>query len=280
MGKVTQIGWTHHTFNIVWGCTIWSEECRNCYAKEWAERLGFDVWGQNASRRVFGEEHWREPLAWNKAAEKAGQRRRVFCSSMADVFEDHPMVHEERKKLWPLIAATPWLDWLLLTKRPENADWMTPRNGWATAECPWWTWPRNAWLGFTGGTQETFDERWQTVENVGRARHIPVLFCSMEPMLERINIEAALDQFCDDVELRTLDWLIIGGESGKKARPFELNWIGDILKQLDGLSVPVYVKQLGAKPTLLGHPLTFEHPKGEDSSEWPCAYRRQEFPRS
>lgn len=282
MGKLTQIGWTHHTFNIVWGCTIWSEECWNCYAKEWAERLGYDVWGQTAGRRAFGADYWSQPLAWNRAAEQAGERRRVFCSSMADVFEDHATVAQEREKLWALIRATPWLDWLLLTKRPENVDAAVPREGWATPEQPWRTWPRNAWLGFTGGTQKTFDARWQDVENVGRARNIPVLFCSMEPMLERIDISMSLFHGGgdDEPESRTLDWLIVGGESGKKARWFELNWIGDLFEQLHGLAVPVYVKQLGARPMLLGRPYVLQHPKGEDPDEWPCLYRRQEFPTS
>lgn len=280
MGKTTGIGWTDHTFNIVWGCTKVSTECEHCWAEEWAARQGYG-WGPGAPRRVFGENHWQQPLAWNRAAEKGGVRRRVFCSSMADVFEDHPVVAREREKLWPLIKATPWLDWLLLTKRPENADAMMPRDGWATPEQPWRTWPRNAWLGFTGGTQKTFDERWTETENVGRSRHIPILFCSMEPMLEWISIELALyaGGGDDEPESRILDWLIVGGESGREARPFDLNWLGDIIRQVDDLNFPIFVKQLGARPTLLGRSLELEHPKGEDPAEWPCVYRRQELPK-
>lgn len=270
MGKLTSIAWTHHTFNIVWGCSKVSEGCANCYAEAWAKRCGIG-WGPAAERRTFGDKHWREPLAWNAAAGKAGERRRVFCSSMADVFEDHPTVAGERPKLWALIEATPWLDWLLLTKRPENIDTMMP---------PHWRgqWPKNIWLGFTGENQKRFDDRWVEVENVGRANRIAVLFCSMEPMLGQIDIDIGLQDECDGKWLRTLDWLIIGGESGAKARPFDIVWVSDIFGQLDGLDVPVFVKQLGRHPNVGGKPLKLDHPKGEDMHEWPDYLRRREMP--
>ncbi len=273
MGKTTKIGWTHHTFNIVWGCSKVSEGCWNCYAETWAARCGMKLWGTLAPRRTFGDKHWNEPRAWNKAAAEAGERRRVFCSSMADVFEDHPTLVAEREKLWQLIEETPWLDWLLVTKRPENVDAMMPAR-WRGK------WPHNVWLGFTGENQKRFDDRWVEVENVGRANQISVLFCSMEPMLERIDIEIALDDECDGKWLRTLDWLIIGGESGGKARPFDVEWLDDILDQLDGLDVPVFVKQLGSNPTRAGAPLELDHPKGEDPHEWPSHFCRREFPKA
>ncbi len=273
MGQITKIGWTDHTFNIVWGCVRVSEGCEHCYAEEWAARLGFAIWGPTASRRVFGEDHWNEPLKWNRLAEKAGQRRRVFCSSMADVFEDHPTVAEERKKLWPLIEATPWLDWQLLTKRPGNVDEAMPDH-WRGK------WPKNVWLGFTGENQRRFEQRWPIVEWLGRQNHIQILFCSAEPLLGPLDLEIALHAGGgeDEPQLRTIDWVIVGGESGKKARPFEVNWVGAILVQLDALEIPVFVKQFGSKPTLLGRPMELKHPKGEDPSEWPCVYNRQELP--
>ena len=85
MGKITGINWTNHTFNPYWGCTEVgnSPACVNCYAKTWAHRLGFQIWGNGADRRVFGDHHWDEPLRWNRAAEKADQRRRVFSMSWA-----------------------------------------------------------------------------------------------------------------------------------------------------------------------------------------------------
>jgi len=84
------------------------------------------VWGPNANRRFFGDQHWAEPVKWHSEALAVGQRRRVFCASMADVFEDRRELDEWREKLWGLIDATPQLDWLLLTKRPEMVRRLVP----------------------------------------------------------------------------------------------------------------------------------------------------------
>jgi len=124
--KSTEIAWTHSTWNPWWGCTKVSPGCKRCYAETFAKRVGFKVWGQDGERRAFGNKHWAEPLRWNAEAEKAGERRRVFCASMADVFEDHSVAIAERPRLWSLIERTPMLDWLLLTKRPENVDLLGP----------------------------------------------------------------------------------------------------------------------------------------------------------
>src|SRR5689334_16021242 len=135
MGAKTKIGWTHHTFNAWWGCHKVSPACKHCYAESFSKRTGHAVWGANAPRRFFGDAHWREPLKWNAAAEKAGERRRVFCGSMMDVFEWHDeptneQMNAARARLWELIESTPWLDWLLLTKRPENASSVLPDRWW------------------------------------------------------------------------------------------------------------------------------------------------------
>ena len=139
MGQ-TPIEWTHRrlpdgtslpgfTFNIVWGCQKVSEGCHHCYADAFARRTGRSLWGPSAPRRTFGESYWKQPLSWQATAERLGHRLNVFCSSMADVFEDHPTVATEREKLWPLIAATPMLNWLLLTKRPQNILSQEPWQG-------------------------------------------------------------------------------------------------------------------------------------------------------
>lgn len=122
MGKNSRIEWTDHTFNPWWGCTKVSEACKNCYAEAWSKRVGQQVWGPQAERRFFGERHWLEPLKWNADAAAHGKRLRVFCASMADVFEDRRSLDPWRSKLWELIEATPQLDWLLLTKRPEHVQ--------------------------------------------------------------------------------------------------------------------------------------------------------------
>jgi protein gp37 len=139
MPQDTGISWTNHTFNIVWGCTKVSQGCKHCYAEPIAAKQGFDVWGLGKDRRTFGEAYWKKPLAWNRAAEKAGVPARVFCSSMCDVFEDHPTTIAELEKLWPLIRQTPWLQWQLLTKRPERIAQSLPAD--------WGQGYSNVWLG-------------------------------------------------------------------------------------------------------------------------------------
>jgi protein gp37 len=140
MGKNSKIEWCHHTFNTWWGCEKVSPACKNCYADGFAKRVGWHVWGENAPRRFFGDGHWRQPLLWNEEARKAGERARVFCASMADVFEERPDLDASRERLWELISKTPFLDWLLLTKRPHAVDRAVP---WTT------NWPDNVWLGTT-----------------------------------------------------------------------------------------------------------------------------------
>lgn len=110
MAKDSGIEWTHHTFNPWWGCVKLSPACRHCYAESWARRVGMDLWGGDAPRRFFSENHWREPLRWNLEAERLNVRARVFCASMADVFEPRIDLDPWRKKLWHLIEKTPHLD--------------------------------------------------------------------------------------------------------------------------------------------------------------------------
>ena len=140
MGENSKIEWTTHTFNPWWGCITVSEACKHCYAEAWARRVGQDVWGPKVSRRMFSDDHWKGPLRWNAAAAGAAERPRVFCASMADVFEDRDELDEPRWRLWPLIEATPHLDWLLLTKRPQNVLRLA---GWGQDS------PSNVWLGTT-----------------------------------------------------------------------------------------------------------------------------------
>jgi protein gp37 len=161
MGEQTAIAWTDHTFNPWWGCTRVSPGCEHCYAETFAKRVGQDVWGKNADRRFFGDKHWAEPIKWNAKAAQSGRRERVFCASMADVFEDRPELAEHRARLFDLIMfETPWLDWQLLTKRPQNVlDMVPPR--WLDAHAYYGTngWPANCWIGTTVEDQERADER-------------------------------------------------------------------------------------------------------------------------
>src|SRR5690606_14674702 len=126
MAKDSKIEWTHHTFNPWWGCAKVSPACKYCYAETWAKRIGSHVWGASAPSRFFTDKHWQDPLRWDAEAAERGERRRVFCASMADVFERRKELNEPRERLWKLIEETPHLDWLLLTKRPQNIALMAP----------------------------------------------------------------------------------------------------------------------------------------------------------
>lgn len=224
MGKNSRIEWTHHTFNPWWGCTKVSAACKHCYAEAWSKRVGQNVWGVKAKRRFFGEGHWSEPVKWNAEAEEAGTRFRVFCASMADVFEDRRDLDEWRGKLWDLIEITPGLDWLLLTKRPEVVGRLVPWRG---------EWPGNVWLGTTVEDQECAEAR------LSHLAELPafVRFISAEPLLGPINVSPWLGSI--------VNWVITGGESGPKARPSSPSWFRALLDQCRAAGVPFHFKQWG-----------------------------------
>ncbi len=225
MGENSRIEWTEHTFSPWWGCTRISPACDHCYAATWAKRTGFP-WLWSGERRVFGDKHWREPLKWNARAAREGTRARVFCASMADVFDtDAP--EGARERLWALIEATPALDWLLLTKRIGNAVRMLPEA--------WLKQPRpNVWLGATFCNQAEVDR------DLGKLIAVPAVihFASFEPLLGPIDLGGA--------ELaRWLDWTIVGGESGPHARPMDPTWARSMRDQCVEARVPFLMKQWG-----------------------------------
>jgi protein gp37 len=176
MGKNSKIEWTNHTFNPWWGCVRVSAACKHCYAEAWAKRVGSKVWGAKAERRLFGNKHWLEPIKWNAEAKQNGERRRVFCASMADIFEKRKELDSWRERLWVLINDTPDLDWLLLTKRPQHVSSMIP---WGDK------WPKSVWLGTTIENQEWADKRLPIFADIPAA----VRFISAEPLLGPIDLE-------------------------------------------------------------------------------------------
>jgi len=224
MGKHSKIEWTHHTFNPWWGCTKVSEACKHCYAETWARRVGKDVWGPRAERRFFGDLHWKQPLIWNQEAEAVGVRKRVFCASMSDVFEDRQELQEHRARLFDLICRTPHLDWLLLTKRPENVSRLMGCSH---------DWPGNAWLGTTVESQTRAEER---IPHLVETPAI-VRFVSVEPLLGPLNLSAWLGN--------VVTWVIAGGESGGKARPSHPDWFRSLRDQCTGSGVAFHFKQWG-----------------------------------
>ncbi len=247
MGDKTLIAWTDHTFNIAWGCVKVSPGCTNCYADDLSSRYGFDVWGPKAPRRTFGEKHWNEPRKWNRLAALEGQRRRVFCSSMCDNFEDHPTIVAQLPRLWALVRETPWLDWQLLTKRADRiarslpADWYTYSNGYP-----------NVWLGVSCENQEYADRR------VPCLAHVPavVRFVSYEPALGPIdwNVRSVwpTNMGLTPRLIDGLDWIIYGGESGAHHRGHELDWPRQTREQCAAAGVAFFYKQSPARFTERG----------------------------
>lgn len=250
MGKYSAIEWTHHTFNPWRGCTKVSTGCKNCYAERLSVRnpavLG--VWGDDGVRSMASEDYWHQPVAWNSAARKADERRRVFCASLADVFEDRPELVEPRARLSRLINATRNLDWLLLTKRPENVNRLMPSR-------VWWDGAANVWLGTSIENQAAVEQRIPLLLRTPAA----VKFLSVEPLLAPIDLnphlwpqcmgprevhELAHDGglYCDE---RSIDWVICGGESGPGARPLHPDWVRDIRDQCQRASVAFLWKQWG-----------------------------------
>lgn len=238
MAISTTIGWVNrilpngqiingHTFNPWWGCMKISEECKHCYALDIAHHYGHKVWGpaEVTPRRFFSESHWLEPLTWNRQALRDGHRHSVFCASMADVYENNLILLEPRERLWRLIETTPWLNWLILTKRPENILAMSP---WHTI------WPDNVWIGTSVGLQSRAEER------IPHLLQVPatVRFLSCEPLIGPIDLTTWASR---------LQWVICGGESGTDARPMNLDWARSLRQQCQSANVAYYFKQIGGR---------------------------------
>jgi protein gp37 len=330
VGAETKIEWCHATFNPWRGCAKVSAGCANCYAETMSGRnpkvLG--VWGPNGTRVVAAEAQWREPLRWNEAAAARGERHRVFCASLADVFEDWrgPMVNASgerlfldrmgawrrgsenvtgrswepltmdhvRERLFFLIRDTPNLDWLLLTKRPEN---ILGTYGRLDVHDPDAVLP-NLWLGTSVENQAAADERIPLLLQVPAK----VRFLSMEPLLGRVNVRPYLPHkfnreptcpWCEDCipvspgaewwkHTRPdshgpfVDWVIVGGESGPGARPMHPDWARSLRDQCQAAGVPFFMKQMGEAVTER-LPLRLSR-KGGELDEIPADLRVREFP--
>ncbi len=315
MSERTNIEWCDASFNPWIGCTKVSPACDHCYAeRDFDHRLHVVQWGAGQERKLTGADNWKKPAQWNKRAfyecEVCGlrtdnpmraqcfgpyrsqhmwkpARRRVFCASLADVFDNEVPV-EWLVNLLDLIRSTPHLDWLLLSKRIGN--WRTRilacislkagiSQELATALASWLDGepPANAWLGATICNQAEADR------DIPKLLATParVRFLSMEPLLGPVDIKWALPDIrtacCHRCGFRTnqvggvcpndgetlrgdvgLDWVIVGGESGPKARPMHPDWPCDLRDQCDAAVVPFLFKQWGEwcprGPDSLGYP--------------------------
>lgn len=319
MGKTT-IEWCDYTMNPWIGCSKVSAGCASCYAETLMDKRWKKVsWGKGKPRKFASPGYWWQPIKWDKEAGAAGIRRRVFCASLADVF-DEEVSDDWRRKLFMTIAQTPNLDWLLLTKRSKKMrDFMQLDRDLHHLL-------RNVWLGVSVEDQKTADERIPDL----LASAAAVRFVSYEPALgpvdfTRISLESVGKAPFEINPLTTqddehfhndhakLDWVIIGGESGPRAREFQIEWARNTVSALRSFDTPVFVKQLGANltaayyyPDLIdwweetrdswpdpigwsiardGQPaldarvrLQLKDRKGGDPKEWPEDLRVREFP--
>lgn len=302
---VTKIQWTStvhpdgtitpgYSFNPWRGCTKVSEGCANCYAETMSGRnprvLG--EWGPDGTRVVAAEAQWRLPVKWDAEARKDGRRRRVFCASLADVFEGPEtmpahtdygsagpdttavprLVHDDvaaaRERLFQLIDATPMLDWLLLTKRPQNVvplygTWLHFTRA-LQHRRP--LWPDNLWVGTSVENQARAEERLPAL----CAIPAKVRFVSFEPLLESVDPRPWLGG------PGGVHWAIVGGESGPHARPFDPDWARYLLDMCHDDGVAFFMKQLGEN--VPGGPALKLRNKGGDLDDIPPELRVREFP--
>ena len=195
MGGATKIEWCDHTFNPWWGCTEVSTLCDHCYARALDVRWFKGAhWGPAAPRRYFGDSQWREHLSGNASARAQYRRNRVFCASMADVF-DNDVERTLRERLWSLVARTPNLDWIIVTKRIGNAAKMLPAD--------WGTGYPNVWLV-------------ASVDQVALERDAPKLL-AIPAVVHGISIEPQLAPVCLGNFAQALQWVIVGGGIGRRS---------------------------------------------------------------
>ena len=225
MAENSKIEWTTNTFNPWIGCQKVSPGCGHCYAETLSNRRGWTQWGPQGERVRTSPANWKKPLSWNRKAAGNGTRPRVFCASLADVF-DNQAPPGAREDLFELIRSTPFLDWQLLTKRPQNFSSFLPGD-WGEAGYS------NVWLGISAENQEEYDRRWPLLAQTPAA----LRFISYEPALESLTLREHPSR---------PDWIIWGGESGPDCRPMEPRWAREITAECVESGIPVFGKQWGS----------------------------------
>jgi protein gp37 len=334
MASKTSIEWTDYNWNFLRGCSRVSEGCRNCYAEGIAARFsGPGMAYEGLAQMVNGKPRWTGEISYHEdillAALRWKKPRRVFVNSMSDLF--HEKVSDEiLDKAFAVMALTPQHTYQILTKRPERMReyfekakqtpagtlrpefwrrwhvWKEMQNlpngihrhfAWGAFEQPQiigeWPLP-NVWLGVSVEDQKTADERIPLLLQTPAA----VRWISAEPLLGPVDLNLSVEFIGGSVErYDKFDnfWVVVGGESGPNARPFDVVWARDIVKQSRAAGVPVFVKQIGAKPysseggwsstgsitVPVGSEwrfVKFKDKKGGDMSEWPPDIQIREFP--
>lgn len=310
MATTSRIAWTDATFNPWMGCTKISPACDNCYAEVStpARTLGV-AWGAKEQRHRTSNQNWSLPVRWNRtpfwqcqscgwrgedrpalrgacpsccSGGLAPARRRVFCASLADVF-DNQVDPEWRSDLLDLIDRTPCLDWLLLTKRIGNVTKMLVDllesehrpdrrrflHSWLNREPP-----ENVWIGSTIVTQGEAERDLPALMRVPAA----VRFVSMEPLLGPVDLTAVMTNSgiphdylrpgcVSGQDWPALDWVIVGGESGPHARVMDPEWAKSLRRQCDAAGVAHFFKQMGGNDQDKGGCLL----DGVEIKQWPLA---------
>jgi len=254
------------TMNFWIGCTEVSPACDHCYARIMSHRYGWAEWGNHPRHRTSAD-NWRKPLAWNAKAKKLGVRLKVFTNSLSDFF-DNQVPEEWRRDAYAVIDECDSLDWLILTKRPQNAASMIMKarralmgNDGLAEEHVTWPWP-HVWLGCTVENQEEADRRIPHL----LATPAAVRFLSCEPLLGPVNLrpircrnykygtDEAASVYALDGRYQipgsfwseshpSIDWVIAGGESGPGKRPMDLAWMRSLRDQCAAAGVPFFGKQ-------------------------------------
>ena len=225
MGFKSKREWTDHTFNGWIGCTKVSPGCDHCYAeRDFDKRRKVVEWGPGNPRKRTSEKNWRNPIKWNRMAEEQGTRFRAFGGSLMD-WADAEVPKEWRADLWKLIAETPHLDWLMLTKRHSLIMNSLPED-WGDDGYP------NVWMGVSVEDQKWTDQRLPYLVKIPAA----VRWLSCEPLLGPIDFSA----YAKDIH-----WIVGGGESGPESRPMLSPWIRSLRDQCSEAEIPFLMKQWG-----------------------------------
>lgn len=238
MAENSKIEWTDHTVNLWWGCAKVHTGCKNCYAEYLSDtRYKKELWGEKQPRKRI-KSAFSDLDKYQQQAERENKSVKIFCGSMMDIFEfskfleniTHQFIQTMhlRVELFKRISEGKYnnLIFLFLTKRPENIDFMVPIN-WHSNK------PKNVWFGASISDQETAKKLIPDLQNTG----FDNLFLSAEPQVERIEIFDLLMQ-------KKIKWVIQGGESGNKKRPFEIDWAYDLYSQCQTAKVPYFFKQI------------------------------------
>ena len=228
MAKDTEISWTDHTVNPWIGCFKISAECRNCYAEVMESRYQRAEWGRT-SPRYFTKNAEKQARSFNRAAQRDGVRRKVFCASMSDFFEDNESLIQTRKHWWNVIKELNQLDWLVLTKRADKIQQFLPEDfteGQYT----------HVNLGVSVGVQSS-------TPRLNHLRKIPdwggLRWVSMEPLLESLK----------GVNLTNIDWAIVGGETtvGNTFTPMLDQWVIEVQEACQKHGTTFFFKQTAGR---------------------------------